>query len=690
MKRQRLKNLKDKYFWIYSFSIIIIILITIILGKVSYSLTISLIVSWLSATILYFIKSAKEHDKELLSGVKKLCIKNVWQKTEDIKEFELKFENLIKEAKNTLIICGLSLDHFSKGQRFGFFYLEEKTNLNLKLLFLNPFSIYATAHSYFRGQKGLKDIDDTIKKIKKGIDFAYTGSSEYLKRIEIKLTNYLPRFRVVNIDNEKIYISLYMYGSQVAENPTFLIEKQRNCDFFEKVKNSLEELWNRSDNIILFGNGQWNKDWEFMAKFSHRQSCLRKCFTLCDINKEIQRSILGVKDLNLLKDYNIGFFTLDKIKNWEDFVKDKIRDDLKVIYNRSTLPDDDKARIKIISDSDLKSIISIIKPIVGKISYQEYIDIFRRAYSLYFWGNPNKEINLYNDYKKKGREIAFELISVIRELKKIEDSKNVLKKLFYLSIVSGVIGLEDKIHHDAASKITCTGLPLEKQEDCIKFLSKIFAPNSIFPLREYPITINHMNKFFKKLYEKVPVVHLVSFPDDYIESVILLAFYQELLERYSSLKITVVPKPFVIGNDITLEDINSLLEEDIFKELAKFLDNRFFISDKGPTVGGLNIKKMSLDIIQQATFLDVRGARSFEMAQGIDVDAFFSFVVCRPFSKYLTGCDYNNVVIIYQPKGEKSFDVGSFDQIDDYRKIEEEIRKRIRSTTRDITDKVNM
>lgn len=111
------------------------------------------------------------------------------------------------------------------------------------------------------------------------------------------------------------------------------------------------------------------------------------------------------------------------------------------------------------------------------------------------------------------------------------------------------------------------------------------------------------------------------------------------------------------GNDATYDSIRDFLERKFH-----FLRNesRFHVSKKGPKVGGVNLLKLDpevMDLIEKADALDVRGARSYEMMQGVNKETFFGFMVCRGFSESVTGLPAKRSPFIYlhQGPGEYSF-----------------------------------
>ena len=76
----------------------------------------------------------------------------------------------------------------------------------------------------------------------------------------------------------------------------------------------------------------------------------------------------------------------------------------------------------------------------------------------------------------------------------------------------------------------------------------------------------------------------------------------------------------------------------------------------GPIIGGCNLKKLSrniLDAIQKSQLLDIRGARNYEMLQGLNKDVYFGFIVCREISESLTGLFSSKTFLLFISTNQK-------------------------------------
>ena len=88
--------------------------------------------------------------------------------------------------------------------------------------------------------------------------------------------------------------------------------------------------------------------------------------------------------------------------------------------------------------------------------------------------------------------------------------------------------------------------------------------------------------------------------------------------------------------------------------------DRFRVHKSGPKLGTVNLQKLDLSImtlIEQADLIEARGARNYEMMQGINKDICFGFMVCRDFSESVTGMKAEDSPLIFlkQSYGKLSF-----------------------------------
>jgi SAM-dependent methyltransferase len=150
---------------------------------------------------------------------------------------------------------------------------------------------------------------------------------------------------------------------------------------------------------------------------------------------------------------------------------------------------------------------------------------------------------------------------------------------------------------------------------------------------------------------------IVCFPNDYIETLVLLRFYEELLDKYAHVEVDFVPRSLRCGNDFCFGDWAMVGE--CYRALAT--NPRFRVQSCGPKIGAVNLRKLHPTVMSLATaadLLDIRGARSYEMMQALNKEAYYSFMVCRDISESVTGLHAKDVPFIFlrQPPHQRSFD----------------------------------
>ena len=362
--------------------------------------------------------------------------------------------------------------------------------------------------------------------------------------------------------------------------------------------------------------------------------------------------------------YEPGTFTLAEIdcdplfiKNGLDFHKwfNKIFfEEIELIKKQDQQLFNNKLKIEEIK----KKVINILelKLVDGKnlkhhIWFQEYSDVIRRIIFSVIVSDPDYEIELYPSLTHESKKIALDSISYI------DKTRVTVSDWLKISIAAGLLGIEKKSVHSATSNINRDigiqlNKPSEKYENSIIRISNQLIAASLTKTR---IDASEWIFNFFKSSEGV-LLKIVSFPDDYIETIFLFKYYNELINKYKNIEIDLVPKSIKCGNDTTYDDAIDFLH---FFPLLKS-SNRFRIHKNGPKLATVNLCKLHpsiIDLIEQADLIDIRGARNYETMQGIKKEAFFGFMVSREFSESVIGLKSKHIPLIYirQMPGEKSF-----------------------------------
>jgi len=281
------------------------------------------------------------------------------------------------------------------------------------------------------------------------------------------------------------------------------------------------------------------------------------------------------------------------------------------------------------------------------IPNQTYIDYVRRTIGLYLTGNPDRVFYTEKKYNDILRNISLTIVS--DRLKLPADRNDVtldtLKTLMLFSLLSGVIGLDMKCSHCAASEMTrdnaafCSTLnPAQKIDAINEWLTRKVSEEPV-----YCPELFQWDKYVELVLKK-PCT-LIFFPDDLGESIFdMHRLYGEM--RYNpDLKVIMIPRNGRFHNDLAFEDVDPLLDEPCFAGLRQLREQgRFMVHDKGPRTGALEGPKLSgavVDtIIENGDVVFVKGSRSFELvATGMRLPTFGAQTVAREFSESITGLD---------------------------------------------------
>jgi hypothetical protein len=132
----------------------------------------------------------------------------------------------IELAKKSIFLVGFSLKSTLDHHRNVLVdTLNDNLKLKVKMLMVHPDSLHVPAHEPFADRIVSKEIPEVLGQLE-SLYNDLNGSAK--KRIDARLTDYLPRFAVKAFDNETMLINLYIYKSRAQENPVFEINKTSN------------------------------------------------------------------------------------------------------------------------------------------------------------------------------------------------------------------------------------------------------------------------------------------------------------------------------------------------------------------------------------------------------------------------------------------------------------------------------
>lgn len=282
----------------------------------------------------------------------------------------------------------------------------------------------------------------------------------------------------------------------------------------------------------------------------------------------------------------------------------------------------------------------------NSIPNQNYIDYLRRALALYAYRDANVEFDTESEYNEFSSDVVLSIISShLAPLAEAAPSPAKLRRLMSYSLLAGVIGLDMKCSHCAASPLTPDNAagsqgnaPASRSEEIWQWLQRkeqdpvSYCPELFEWTRYEDLVLNR------------PCV-LFFFSDDLGETLLDLFRIQAELTYNKFLRVVFVPRNGRYHNDFALADVEPTLTHPAFAALNRWRDQgRFGVSPHGPRSGAVEGPKMSRrlveSILDEADVLFFKGSRTYELlATGIRLPSFSGQTVSREFSSSVTGAD---------------------------------------------------
>jgi SAM-dependent methyltransferase/3',5'-cyclic AMP phosphodiesterase CpdA len=589
------------------------------------------------------------------------------------------------QAKEHVIISGHTLDKFSAEDVHAILLQLLNRGVRVTLVLLNPKCAYAAAHAPFHHMEttGHGDSQQQIENFLQSVQgLCHLAAG---RNLEVFVSSYMPRFRTVLIDDERCRVSLYMYGTDVLRAPEMVFGKGDAGPsrlWFQTIRHSIQTLLASSDVIRIVQGAEFDPHWESVSVREPLLRCTsKKCCRSESAWDEVTRHLLACQNGDpqlafreevCAPDYEPGTYVLSDISGSARFLSEAISfdawidrvldDDLRIIEERcpgvfERLPKAQKAQLKqrVIDTVNFiplcKTTTDDTPSLKSLVWVQEYSDVLRRILMTLLFGTPDHELDLYPELTHQPSKL---ILDVIEQLERMDLTD---RDWLRLSIAAGLLGVERKSPHAATSAIYAVcSIDLARNGESDDTAAERIARELLGASRTTCGVDASAAFLFTLGLRHHPRTHLVSFPDDYLETMVLLKFYERLLKHHTGLRITCVPRAIRCSNDATWRDVRQLSQR--FEGLRD--PQRFQVSPDGPKTGGVNLTKLHpnvLRLIRQATLVDVRGARSYEMMQGIEAETYFGFVVCRDISEGVTGYTSSDLPLVYirHTAGDRSF-----------------------------------
>jgi len=269
------------------------------------------------------------------------------------------------------------------------------------------------------------------------------------------------------------------------------------------------------------------------------------------------------------------------------------------------------------------------------VTNQEYSDLFCKILLFLINGNSRETYNVFEQFNSLGLRLSLAVLKLTENYS--------LEQRLYQSIYSGLIGLDIKDYFGSTSKLG-NGASIN-----LKYSNSIIDTQIVKELEQkmaINMRLNDWSIYFREVIRSDEKRIICWFADDYIPTVFEMKFIEEQLLANDNLSFILVPRAGYYSNDICYTDVFPILNSDIFARLKDFYQKgRFIVSEFGMDLGAFNGNRIRSGLLRQINIsktIVISGARSFEMAQGLNKDVYFSGIaVCRKYTEAVTGIDMN-------------------------------------------------
>lgn len=182
-------------------------------------------------------------------------------------------DEILLQASEHVILSGHTLNRFTTDNKVHEVLVHLlKNGVRVSLLMLNPASKHAMAHIPFHEYESEADsVSQSGTALEYFTEIFNSLDQESKQRLEMLLTNYMPRYRVIIVDGKKAYINMYMYSRDVSDYPDIMIKGHRvspldsnaeRSSLFSRVLVSTTNLINAPETISYIRNGMKYEYWE--------------------------------------------------------------------------------------------------------------------------------------------------------------------------------------------------------------------------------------------------------------------------------------------------------------------------------------------------------------------------------------------------------------------------------------------
>ena len=290
----------------------------------------------------------------------------------------------------------------------------------------------------------------------------------------------------------------------------------------------------------------------------------------------------------------------------------------------------------------IKALLAVLEmpyrgtPLSASHTNQEADSLISQVIRLLVFNDPHFNMPIQRDLNNSARQIVTPILDCFDCLS--------LDKMWKVSIDAGLIGAEIKETSSggrALHRSLNRAIPLRTDSGPATPQSVLHA---LMRRCSEPLGIDFRQEYFAEVLAKRMPRSLVWFTDDYIETMFDLKLIESQMRINPGLSVSVIPRDGSHGQDASFEDVMELLaEERSFAELDNLQrPGRLHLCSNGPRTSCIDGRKLSEELathVVNADVVVVKGARSYEMLQGLKKRTYFCLSGSCSFTESLTGLD---------------------------------------------------
>ena len=190
--------------------------------------------------------------------------------------YPINLDEILLQAKDRLIVSGHTLNRFSHDRAVGEALEKLLTRgVRVSLLMLNPKSKYARAHAPHHEFESSDSAKGQYLRALKSLErfFGTSAVAQPLKsNLEVLLSNYMPRFRAIIVDDASVYLYNYMFAQDVSDYPDVVLSANKakapeiaddsSDSLLARVVESSDRLLRAPETVPYIRYGRIYKHWK--------------------------------------------------------------------------------------------------------------------------------------------------------------------------------------------------------------------------------------------------------------------------------------------------------------------------------------------------------------------------------------------------------------------------------------------